>query len=166
MINQSDDYPGMAFLDAAFDSSTFFRNSSSSSASTNARETDDDYNNNTDDDEATENEGACGGLDTESSRRGGAGGYLRRARSNNNNNNNNTYCSKTRMYCEAVSRALDMRTCRVVPFFGTFLHDLRFIIETVPSVAIMCNPIVQKPIEVNIHAIYVSRFFVVAKESA
>lgn len=59
-----------------------------------------------------------------------------------------TYCSKTQVYCEAISRALDIHTCRVVPFFGAFLHDLRFIIESVPSIAVMCNTIVQKPIEV------------------
>ena len=58
------------------------------------------------------------------------------------------YCSKTHIYCEAVSRALDMPTCKVVPFFGSFLHDLRFIIESVPSVTVMCNQIIQKPIEV------------------
>lgn len=58
------------------------------------------------------------------------------------------YCSKTQVYCEAVSRALDIHTCKVVPFFGAFLHDLRFIIESVPSIAVMCNTIVQKPIEV------------------
>lgn len=57
------------------------------------------------------------------------------------------YCSKTQIYCEAVSRALDIGTCRVVPFFGAFLHDLRFIIESVPSVNVTCNRNVQKPIE-------------------
>lgn len=59
-----------------------------------------------------------------------------------------TYCSKTQVYCEAVSRGLDIHTCKVVPFFGAFLHDLRFIIESVPSIAVMCNTMVQKPIEV------------------
>lgn len=59
------------------------------------------------------------------------------------------YCSKTQIYCEAISRALDIHTCKVVPFFGAFLHDLRFIIESVPSVTIMCNKLVQKPIEVT-----------------
>lgn len=57
------------------------------------------------------------------------------------------YCSKTQIYCEAVSRALDIATCRVVPFFGAFLHDLRFIIESVPSVSVTCDRNVQKPIE-------------------
>jgi hypothetical protein len=59
------------------------------------------------------------------------------------------YCSKTQIYCDAVSRALDIKTCKVVPFFGAFLHDLRNMIETVPSVTIMCNKNIQKPIEVN-----------------
>ena len=59
------------------------------------------------------------------------------------------YCSKTQIYCDAVSRALDIQTCKVVPFFGAFLHDLRYIIETVPSVTIMCNKNIQKPIEVK-----------------
>ena len=58
------------------------------------------------------------------------------------------YCSKTQIYCEAVSRALDISSCKVVPFFGAFLHDLRYIIESVPSVTVMCNRNVQKPIEV------------------
>lgn len=34
-----------------------------------------------------------------------------------------------------------------MPFFGAFLHDLRFIIESVPSVTVTCNKQVQKPIE-------------------
>lgn len=33
------------------------------------------------------------------------------------------YCSKTQVYCEAVSRALDIPSCKVVPFFGAFLRD-------------------------------------------
>ena len=57
------------------------------------------------------------------------------------------YCSKTQIYCEAISRALDIDTCKVVPFFGAFLHDLRFIIESVPAVNVTCNRHVQKPIE-------------------
>ncbi len=57
------------------------------------------------------------------------------------------YCSKTQIYCEAVSRALDIGTCRVVPFFGAFLHDLRFIVESVPAVSVACEQHVQKPIE-------------------
>ncbi len=63
------------------------------------------------------------------------------------------YCSKTQVYCAALSKSLDMRSTKVVPFFGAFLHDLRFIIESVPSVSIVCNKTVQKPIEVNILAI-------------
>lgn len=64
------------------------------------------------------------------------------------------YCSKTQVYCEAVSRALDIHTCKVVPFFGAFLHDLRFIIESVPSIGVMCNTIVQKPIEVLLFILF------------
>jgi hypothetical protein len=63
---------------------------------------------------------------------------------------NRAYCSKTQIYCEAISKALDIEDCKVVPFFGAFLHDLRFIIENVPSLAVMCNKNVQKPIEVSV----------------
>lgn len=66
-----------------------------------------------------------------------------------NATNKRSYCSKTQIYCDAVSRALDIPTCKVVPFFGAFLHDLRFIIESVPSVSFMCNKNIQKPIEVT-----------------
>ena len=65
------------------------------------------------------------------------------------NSKKREYCTKTQIYCEAVSRALDIPTCKVVPFFSAFLHDLRFIIESVPSVAVVCDKNVQKPIEVN-----------------
>ena len=65
------------------------------------------------------------------------------------NSKKREYCTKTQIYCEAVSRALDIPTCKVVPFFSAFLHDLRFIIESVPSVAVVCEKSVQKPIEVN-----------------
>ena len=75
----------------------------------------------------------------------------------NNVSSKRAYCSKTQMYCEAVSRALDMPTCKVVPFFGAFLHDLRFIIESVPSVTVMCNKNIQKPIEVNSEAFIFSQ---------
>ncbi len=55
---------------------------------------------------------------------------------------------KTPQYCDAVSRALDIPTCKVVPFFGTFLKDLRTILSTVPSIVVLCNRNTQKPIEV------------------
>ena len=55
---------------------------------------------------------------------------------------------KTPQYCDAVSRALDIPTCKVVPFFGTFLKDLRSILSTVPSIVVLCNRNTQKPIEV------------------
>jgi hypothetical protein len=60
------------------------------------------------------------------------------------------YCSKTQIYCEAISRALDITNCKVVPFFGAFLHDLRFVIENVPSITVVCNRSIQKPIEVEV----------------
>jgi hypothetical protein len=55
---------------------------------------------------------------------------------------------KTPQYCDAVSRALDIPTCKVVPFFGTFLKDLRTILSSVPSIVVLCNRNTQKPIEV------------------
>ncbi|RNA40782.1 1-phosphatidylinositol 4-5-bisphosphate phosphodiesterase epsilon-1 [Brachionus plicatilis] len=74
------------------------------------------------------------------------------------------YCSKTQIYSEAVSKALDFQTCKVVPFFGAFLHDLRFILESVPSLSITCNEKVQKPIqmvsELNGHENYFTRISV------
>lgn len=57
---------------------------------------------------------------------------------------------KTPQYCDAVSRALDIPTCKVVPFFGTFLKDLRTILSNVPSIVVLCNRNTQKPIEVNL----------------
>lgn len=57
------------------------------------------------------------------------------------------YCSKTQIYSEALSKALDIEKCKVVPFFGAFLHDLRFIIESVPSLIVTCNENTQKPIQ-------------------
>jgi len=75
------------------------------------------------------------------------------------------YCSKTQIYCDAVSRALDIQTCKVVPFFGAFLHDLRNMIETVPSVTIMCNKNIQKPIEVNLFFAFLNRIFFKIKKN-
>ena len=40
-------------------------------------------------------------------------------------------------YRDAVTRALDIRGCRVVPFFGTFLRDLRSILSGVPSIVVL-----------------------------
>ncbi|CAF3718220.1 unnamed protein product [Adineta steineri] len=54
---------------------------------------------------------------------------------------------KTPQYCDAVSRALDIPTCKVVPFFGTFLKDLRTILSGVPSIVVLCNRNTQKPFE-------------------
>ena len=61
---------------------------------------------------------------------------------------NRTYCSKTQLYCESISRALDIPTCNVVPFFGSFLHDFRQILDGVSSQVTMCNKNIQKPVEV------------------
>ena len=58
------------------------------------------------------------------------------------------YCSKTQLYCESISRAIDIPTCNVVPFFGSFLHDFRQILDGVPSQITMCNKNIQKPVEV------------------
>ncbi|CAF1176350.1 unnamed protein product, partial [Adineta ricciae] len=54
---------------------------------------------------------------------------------------------KTPQYCDAVSRALDIPTCKVVPFFGTFIKDLRTILSGVPSIVVLCNRNTQKPLE-------------------
>ena len=43
----------------------------------------------------------------------------------------------TKAYREAVTRALDMPGCKVVPFFGGFLRDLRLVLMGVPSVVVM-----------------------------
>ena len=40
-------------------------------------------------------------------------------------------------YREAVGRALDMPTSRVVPFFGGFLRELKAIVTGVPSVVVL-----------------------------
>ena len=40
-------------------------------------------------------------------------------------------------YREAVTRALDISDCKVVPFFGTFLRDLRSILTGMPSIVII-----------------------------
>ena len=60
---------------------------------------------------------------------------------------------KTPQYCDAVSRALDIPTCKVVPFFGTFIKDLRTILSGVPSIVVLCNRNTQKPLEVESLAI-------------
>ncbi|ELT88364.1 hypothetical protein CAPTEDRAFT_107584, partial [Capitella teleta] len=42
----------------------------------------------------------------------------------------------TAEYREAVTRALDIHGCRVVPFFGSFLRDLRSILSGIPSIVV------------------------------
>ena len=43
----------------------------------------------------------------------------------------------TREYRNAVTRALDIDGCHVVPFFGTFLRDLQSILSGVPSIIVL-----------------------------
>lgn len=43
----------------------------------------------------------------------------------------------TNDYKEALSRALDVPECKVVPFFGVFLRDLRALFITLPSVIVL-----------------------------
>lgn len=40
-------------------------------------------------------------------------------------------------YREAVSRSLDIPDCKVVPFFGGFLRDLRSLFINVPSIIVL-----------------------------
>lgn len=40
-------------------------------------------------------------------------------------------------YDRALGRALAMPECRVVPFFGAFLRDLRDILSTTPSLVVL-----------------------------
>ena len=42
----------------------------------------------------------------------------------------------SREYRCAVSRALAMPSCKLVPFFGTFLRDLRAILANVPAIIV------------------------------
>lgn len=39
-------------------------------------------------------------------------------------------------YRDAVTRALDTPGCKVVPFFGSFLRDLRSILSGIPSIVV------------------------------
>jgi len=41
-----------------------------------------------------------------------------------------------REYRAAVSRALAMPSCNLVPFFGSFLRDLRAILANVPAIVV------------------------------
>lgn len=65
-----------------------------------------------------------------------------------NNDTARNYLNKTEIYCESLSKALDMPTCKVIPFFGAFLNDLRHLFDNVQSLSIICNKNIQKPIEV------------------
>jgi hypothetical protein len=125
LINQNDDYPGMSFLNSAFDSSTFVTNHQN--VAWQAQQLDRFAS------KSTRQSLAQTALNTTTIFA-----------------SKKSYCSKTAIYCEAISRALDTKTCKVVPFFGAFLHDLRFIVENVPSITVMCNKNVQKPIEVSL----------------
>ena len=138
MINQNEDYPGMHFLNSAFDSSTFITN------------------------QLSKNAGNGGEMPVSSSASASkSSNWLKSLSSTAKTTtepvavaacaaeSKKSYCSKTQIYCEAISRALDIGTCKVIPFFGAFLHDLRFIIESVPAITVVCNKNVQKPIEVK-----------------
>ncbi len=135
LVNQNEDIPGMNFLNSAFDSSIFIKSNSNQTNHSNS---------------------ASNGHSTNKS-----SGLLNPNNSTNENANlrsnyllqinpalNRTYCSKTLLYCESISRALDISTCNVVPFFGSFLHDFRQILDGVPSQVTMCNKNIQKPVEV------------------
>lgn len=43
----------------------------------------------------------------------------------------------TAEYKDAVARALDIPECKVVPFFGGFLRDLKSILSGVPSIVVL-----------------------------
>jgi phosphatidylinositol phospholipase C epsilon len=55
----------------------------------------------------------------------------------------------TNEYKEALSRSLDIPECRVVPFFGGFLRDLRALFIALPSVIVLPSEENQS-LEVNI----------------
>ena len=132
MVNQNEDIPGMSFLNLAFDSANFVRasnhlNSTKKQKATAVRET------------FISEEGQ--NVDSSSKK------------SNPFPSNlpiNRTDTSKTNIYCKSLSRALDIPSCKVVPFFGSFLQDLRQILDNIPSRIITCNKNIQKPIEVYI----------------
>ena len=44
--------------------------------------------------------------------------------------------TERREYRCAVSRALAITSCKLVPFFGTFLRDLRAILANVPAIVV------------------------------
>nr|CAD7572889.1 unnamed protein product [Timema californicum] len=52
-------------------------------------------------------------------------------------------------YERALCRALAMTECRVVPFFGAFLHELREILATTPSLVVLAPPGEQARLEVR-----------------
>lgn len=43
------------------------------------------------------------------------------------------------LYLETVQKALRMPQCRIIPFFGTFLHDLYAIVNDMPNVVVIGN---------------------------
>lgn len=53
-------------------------------------------------------------------------------------------------YDRALSRALTMPDCRVVPFFGAFLRDLRDILATTPSLVVLAPAGEHTHLEVNL----------------
>ena len=122
-MNQNEDIPGMSFLNLAFDSLNFVKPSQQHTLSKKIK--------------GSANKSHASKNDPETHN---ANSTLAISRN---------YSSKTQLYCEAVSRALDIPNCKVVPFFGSFLHDLRQLLETIPSRIMMCNKTIQRPIEVK-----------------
>lgn len=41
------------------------------------------------------------------------------------------------LYLEAIQKALGMPQCRIIPFFGTFLHDLYAIVNDIPNIVVI-----------------------------
>lgn len=120
LVNQNEDIPGMSFLNLAFDSLNFVKPSHQHTLSKKVKAS------------ANKNKSEP----------------EQQTLAISSSNINRNYSSKTQLYCEAVSRALDIPNCKVVPFFGSFLHDLRQLLETIPSRIMMCNKTIQRPIEV------------------
>ena len=61
-------------------------------------------------------------------------------------------------YREAVTRALDIADCQVVPFFGAFLRDLRSIFSGMPSIVVIPRDDCQLQLEVRACHIFCLRF--------
>ena len=133
LVNQNEDITGMNFLNSAFDSSNFIKSNSANQAN---------QCNSSSNSNSTSKPNGLSNVTNENTNVRSS--YLLQI----NPALNRTYCSKTLLYCESISRALDISSCKVVPFFGSFLHDFRQILDGVPSQITMCNKNIQKPVEV------------------